>query len=255
MGGFTQPEATQARHEFRPFYVSLLASASAHAVVLLVLASTFVRLIGPPAPPVPVTLIDPAPPPPRPGGVTAASAPVQVAKAAPLAREKTAVHESKRVPIKRRFRRLRHETVIAADPNATQQSDVVAERDGSPAGLTAGAAGGVAGGKVGGTAGGHGDELLRAEQVATPPAVISRLLPHYPPLARARGIEGLVILEAIVDRRGHVEQDGLKVLRSVPALDAAAVSAFRQWRFRPARNREGAPVRVVLQVPIRFQLR
>lgn len=252
---FTQAEAMRTLGKSRPFWASLLVSAWVHAIVLIVLATASVRLTSPPTPPIPVTLIDPAPPPPPPGGATAAPAAIQVAKVEPLARGNEVVHRSKHLHIKRRLRRMRQETAVAAEPVASQATTLVAKPEGSPAGVAGGVAEGVAGGRVGGTAGGHGDELLRAEQAATPPAVISRLLPHYPPLARARGIEGLVILEAIVDRRGHVEQDGLKVLRSVPALDAAAVSAFRQWRFRPARNRDGAPVRVVLQVPIRFQLR
>jgi outer membrane biosynthesis protein TonB len=38
-------------------------------------------------------------------------------------------------------------------------------------------------------------------------------------------------------------------------LDDAAVAAFRQWRFHAGRDDRGEPVRVVVQVPIRFRLR
>jgi protein TonB len=45
------------------------------------------------------------------------------------------------------------------------------------------------------------------------------------------------------------------VLKSVAPLDAAAIAAVRQWRFRPARDADGRPVRVIMEVPVRFVLR
>lgn len=103
--------------------------------------------------------------------------------------------------------------------------------------------------------GGRGDRLWAADQVARPPRLLSGAKPHYPPAARARGIEGLVVLEAIIDRQGQLENDGVIVRQSVPALDAAAIAAVKQWRFDPGRDNDGTAVRVVLRVPIRFQLR
>jgi protein TonB len=47
----------------------------------------------------------------------------------------------------------------------------------------------------------------------------------------------------------------IKVIESIPILDQAAISAVRQWRFTPGRDRNGTPVRVLLQVPLRFMLR
>ena len=64
-----------------------------------------------------------------------------------------------------------------------------------------------------------------------------------------------MVVEAVIDRRGKIEKDSLKVVQSVPALDDAALEAVRQWRFRAARDASGKPVRVVLQIPIRFRLR
>ncbi len=81
-----------------------------------------------------------------------------------------------------------------------------------------------------------------------------RVLPDYPPRARARRIEGQVMLEVILDREGRIEDD-VRVLRSIPELDDAAIAAVRQWRFRPARDAAGQPVRVRMDVPIQFVLR
>jgi protein TonB len=45
----------------------------------------------------------------------------------------------------------------------------------------------------------------------------------------------------------------IRVLRSDPALDAAVLTAVRQWRFTPARK-DGRPVESTITVPISFQL-
>jgi protein TonB len=56
---------------------------------------------------------------------------------------------------------------------------------------------------------------------------------EYTHAARAEGIEGKLKLKLIVGADGSVV--GVEVLSSVsPELDAAAVAAVRQWRFKPA---------------------
>ncbi|HKA53845.1 MAG TPA: energy transducer TonB [Candidatus Binatia bacterium] len=83
--------------------------------------------------------------------------------------------------------------------------------------------------------------------------LISQTVPRYPERARLLGVAGLVRLEAILSREGRIEQ-GIKVLESIPLLDEAASDALRQWRFTPARDDSGRPVRVILEVPFRFTL-
>lgn len=113
-------------------------------------------------------------------------------------------------------------------------------------------------GTTGGTSAGPGNNdsgsLLSADQVANPPVLISRVMPMYPLQARARGLRGEVVLRAIVGSDGRVEKD-IVIAQSSPMFDQPAVEALRQWRFEPGRDRDGNPVRVLLKVPIRFQLR
>jgi protein TonB len=66
-------------------------------------------------------------------------------------------------------------------------------------------------------------------------------------------VEGQVMLEVVLDTTGEVE-DGARVVESIPLLDDAAIAAVRQWRFRPARDRDGRPVRVLMEIPVRFVL-
>jgi len=83
------------------------------------------------------------------------------------------------------------------------------------------------------------------------PQKIADKAPVYPAIATAARIEGLVILEATIDEAGQVVD--LKVLRSVPMLEAAAIDAVKQWRYRPARL-NGMPIPVIVTVTVRFAL-
>ena len=85
------------------------------------------------------------------------------------------------------------------------------------------------------------------------PLVLSTILPSYPEIARRRGIEGQVMLEIVVDEFGRVEP-AIAIMESLPLLDQAAIDAIRQWRFAPARDRDGNPVRAKVRIPLRFTL-
>jgi protein TonB len=83
------------------------------------------------------------------------------------------------------------------------------------------------------------------------PVKIVDVAPQYPPLAQAAHVEGVVILEAVIDADGAVTS--VKVLRSIPLLDEAAAKAVRGWRFTAARL-NGQPVPVVMTVTVNFTL-
>jgi TonB family protein len=78
------------------------------------------------------------------------------------------------------------------------------------------------------------------------------VLPEYPPEAQAQGIRGIVILEVVIDTEGHVAS--AEVVRSIAALDEAALAAVRQWQYEVTKV-EGKPVSVRLTVPITFALK
>jgi len=63
--------------------------------------------------------------------------------------------------------------------------------------------------------------------------------------------EGVVILEAVLDEEGAVRN--VRVLRSIPLLDDAAIQAVSKWRFTPTLL-NGTPVPVVMTVTVSFQL-
>ena len=83
------------------------------------------------------------------------------------------------------------------------------------------------------------------------PALVHRADPVYPVLAVSAGLEGTVILEAIVDRDGRVES--LRVPRSQGVLDRAALDAVKQWRYSPVLL-NGQPEKFILTVVVSFKL-
>lgn len=83
------------------------------------------------------------------------------------------------------------------------------------------------------------------------PAKTKDVRPIYPPHAIAASITGIVVVQATVDARGRVAD--LEVVRSIPALDHAAVEAVSQWEYTPAML-SGVAVPVVLTVTVTFNL-
>jgi protein TonB len=85
-----------------------------------------------------------------------------------------------------------------------------------------------------------------------PPAVIKRVDPKYPELARKAGIEGRVILKVWIDKRGKVK-DVVILKGAAEMLDNAAIAAAKQWEFTPAMMKLG-PVDVWSTLTFNFRL-
>jgi protein TonB len=124
----------------------------------------------------------------------------------------------------------------------------------APAGTPPAAAAPHGGDGSGSGAGGGSPTGSPLGSPAIPPAVLTRVPPVYPPGARESGVEGAVVLLAIVAEDGRIETP-VRVARSIPALDGAAIAALERWRFRPGRDASGRAIRAQVEVPIRFELR
>jgi protein TonB len=83
------------------------------------------------------------------------------------------------------------------------------------------------------------------------PRRIKNVPPVYPDIASRSNVEGVVLLEVTIRPNGHVDE--VRVLRSIPLLDPAAIAAARQWVFAPTLI-GGVPVRVSMTVSVRFSL-
>ncbi|MDB9722527.1 energy transducer TonB [Candidatus Marinimicrobia bacterium] len=87
-----------------------------------------------------------------------------------------------------------------------------------------------------------------------PPVPLSPIRPKYPEIAQEAGIEGTVVIQVFIDKKGRVKET--VVLKGIPntGLDEAATSAIRKVRFRPAKQRERA-VGVWISIPVNFRLK
>jgi TonB family protein len=75
--------------------------------------------------------------------------------------------------------------------------------------------------------------------------------PTYPPEARQAGIQGTVILEAVISEKGTITK--LHVVSGPKELVQAAMAAVQQWRYKPY-LRMGYPVEVGTEVKVNFSL-
>lgn len=82
-----------------------------------------------------------------------------------------------------------------------------------------------------------------------PPVPLHQPKPKYPGLARKQGIEGTVVLQALVGVDGSVKE--VKVLRGIDELNQAAIDAVKEWKFQPARSK-GQPVECWVAAPVWF---
>jgi periplasmic protein TonB len=123
-------------------------------------------------------------------------------------------------------------------------------------GVTGGVEGGVAGGVVGGVVGGLGAapppmQAVRVGGQIKAPKKLRTVNPVYPPIARAARIQGTVALECVINPHGRVTD--VKVVTSIPLLDAAAMEAVKQWVYTPTLL-NGVPVPVIMTVTVNFTI-
>jgi protein TonB len=133
------------------------------------------------------------------------------------------------------------------------------------ANVQAGFEGGISGGVVGGVVGGIETGApppppppkpvpqgpVRVGGQIKAPQLTHRVDPTYPAMAQSAQVQGAVVLEATVDKTGRVQS--VRVVRSHPMLDAAAIAAVKQWRYEPL-NLNGQAMPFILTVTVSFTM-
>ena len=138
-----------------------------------------------------------------------------------------------------------------------------------------GVKGGVVGGEVGGTgtgtegSGTGGNEApvapppppppppvpsgpMRVGGAVKAPIVANRAQPEYTEAARKARIAGTVIVEAIIDKNGNVDQ--VRLVKGLPmGLSEQAMNAVRKWKFKPG-TMNGQNVDTIFNLTVTFQL-
>jgi TonB family protein len=100
----------------------------------------------------------------------------------------------------------------------------------------------------------HGVDAADAPYLAVvPPAVASRPALKYPPQAIAARHQGEVMLLIVVGKDGEPKDIRVDHGSGFPELDAAAVEAVEQWKFKPE-LKFGIPVQATIKLPVDFNL-
>jgi protein TonB len=152
-----------------------------------------------------------------------------------------------------------------------QKIQMIKEDDAPPPMATGGVVGGVPGGIPGGQLGGViGSVISSTSSLSAVPRfvpvtpqririsggvtrglLIHREEPTYPPLARAARVQGDVVLSAIIDSNGQIQN--LQLVSGHPMLVPAAIAAVKLWRYKPYLL-NGQPVEVDTTITVIFVL-
>lgn len=91
---------------------------------------------------------------------------------------------------------------------------------------------------------------MSISSVALASSLISARQPIYPADARRLGMEGKVVLEAVVGRDGVVQN--VRVLEGPVLFQQSAIEAVRTWRYRPYLV-DGQPVEVETRITVSYK--
>jgi len=137
----------------------------------------------------------------------------------------------------------------------------------STGGVIGGVPGGIPGGQLGGVIGGIVNsasnlafvpklqpvvpQRVRISQGVTQGLLVHKVEPAYPVLAKSARVQGDVVLKAIIDKAGNIQD--LQLVSGHPMLVPAAIAAVKQWRYRPYLL-NGQPVEVETTITVIFSL-
>jgi protein TonB len=94
------------------------------------------------------------------------------------------------------------------------------------------------------------DEFVAIDKM---PEIIHQEDPVYPEMARKKGIEGNVIIQALVDKKGEVVKVKIGKSSGHKLLDKAAAAAAKDIKYSPARQNK-QPVAVWVSYKVSFRL-
>jgi TonB family protein len=82
--------------------------------------------------------------------------------------------------------------------------------------------------------------------------LLNKVIPVYPPAAKKAGIQGKVVLDAVIGTDGNIES--LRVISGPQELQQSALDAVRQWTYKPYLL-NGEPVEVETTLNIIYNLK
>src|ERR1700719_3928785 len=96
------------------------------------------------------------------------------------------------------------------------------------------------------------DALLRVSESDARKAVVKKVEPEYPAMARQIRLSGQVQVDVVITESGAVEK--VSVLKGNVLLSNSAVSALKKWKFTPFAGTANKPAKAVASLTFDFRL-
>ena len=96
----------------------------------------------------------------------------------------------------------------------------------------------------------NASQSVRMSAVSTN-IVTHQVTPDYPLLAKQMKVQGAVVLQALIDKQGAIQD--LRILDGPAILSSAAREAVRQWRFKPY-YQGSQPVETQARITVNFTI-
>ena len=96
------------------------------------------------------------------------------------------------------------------------------------------------------------EPLMRVSETEARKAVVKKIEPEYPAMARQVRLSGQVQVDVIIDAAGNVEK--VNVVRGNVLLSNSAANALKRWKFTPFTGGGAKPTRAIASLTFDFHL-
>ncbi len=97
----------------------------------------------------------------------------------------------------------------------------------------------------------YADDALKVATSDAMAAVVSKVQPEYPAMAKQLKVEGMVEMHVDISDAGTV--DAVSTVSGNPILARAATDALKKWKFTPFKA-DGKPVKATTTISLNFKL-
>jgi protein TonB len=97
----------------------------------------------------------------------------------------------------------------------------------------------------------HSEKVMKVSAGVTVGLLMAPIRPVYPIIAKTAGVQGAVVVEAIISKAGRIES--LNVVSGPVLLRQAAIDAIREARYQPYRL-NGEPTEVQTTITVNFKI-
>jgi len=96
------------------------------------------------------------------------------------------------------------------------------------------------------------DVIVRISENVARKAILKKIEPEYPAMARQVRMSGQVQLDVLIDASGNVET--VKILRGNALLSSSAVTALKKWKFAPFTGVDNKRSKAITSITFDFRL-